>query len=156
MSALTSAPGKTFSRTGYVVAAAVNAVLLYLINGRPGWAALPFLTSDMNDVVTWINVSLVVGVVANLLYSVWPQPGFVSAGSLVTVGFGLAVLFRLWQIFPFELGSAWTVTVRVLLLLGIVGSLIAVPVQIVSLIRAVRSTSSRATGNAGSTVTRDR
>ncbi|GID29751.1 hypothetical protein [Paractinoplanes brasiliensis] len=139
MSVNTSAPRTTTARTGYAVAAAVNAVLLYLINGRPGWEVVPFLTADMDDVLTLINVSLVAGLVVNLIFLAWPEPWLVSAGGLVTVGIGLAVLFRLWQVFPFDLASGWTVTVRVVLMVAIVGTVIAVPVQIVSLVRAVRS-----------------
>jgi hypothetical protein len=127
-------------RTGYAVAAAVGAVLLYLINARPGWETLPFLTAETEHVLVIINVSLAVGLAANLAYLVRPSSWLVPAGGLVTTGIGLAVLFRVWQVFPFDFGAGswWTLVMRVLLILGIAGSIVAVPVQIVSLVRQAR------------------
>ena len=54
-------PGPTARRSGYVVAAAVNAVLLYLVDVRPGWDAVPFLTADTTLVLGAVNASLVAG-----------------------------------------------------------------------------------------------
>ncbi|WP_205650728.1 hypothetical protein [Actinoplanes solisilvae] len=127
-------------RTGYAVAAAVNAVLLYLVNARPGWEALPFLTAETVHVLVMVNVSLAVGLAANLVYLVRPSSSLVPAGGIVTTGIGLAVLVRFWQVFPFDFGAGswWTTVMRVLLILGIAGSIIAVPVQLVSLVRRVR------------------
>jgi hypothetical protein len=131
---------------GYAVAAAVNAVLLYLINGRPGWEVVPFLTGDMERVVTWVNASLVVGVAVNLAYLVHPVPWLTASGGVVSTGVGLAALVRLWQVFPFDFGtgSGWTVLARVLILVGIAGSVAGILAQIASLIGAIRRRGSRA------------
>ncbi|WP_127507767.1 hypothetical protein [Actinoplanes solisilvae] len=122
-------------RTGYAVAAAVNAVLLYLINVGPGWEALPFLTSETERVLVIVNVSLAVGLAANLVYLARPSSWLVPAGGLVTTGIGLVVLVRMWQVFPFDFGAGswWPTVARVLLIIAIAGSFIAVPVKIVSL-----------------------
>jgi len=126
-------------RAGYVVAVAVNAVLLYLINGRPGWEALPFLTADMAKALPLINLSLVAGIAVNLVYVIRDPRWLVAAGGVVTTGVGLAALARLWQVFPFDFaaGSPWVTIARVLLLLGMAGSVIGLVVQIVALGRAV-------------------
>jgi hypothetical protein len=126
-------------RVRYAIAAAVNAVLLYLINGWPGWDVVPFLT-DADRVLPWIDASLVVGVAANLIYLLRPTSRVVAAGGVVTTGLGLVVLIRLWQVFPFDFGSSsgWTMPVRAVLMLAIIGSGFAVPVQIVSLARPAR------------------
>jgi hypothetical protein len=125
-------------RAGYAVAAAIDAVLLYLVNVRPGWAAVPFLTEDMTYVLTLLNVSFWLGLVANVLYLVHPAPWLVAAGGIATTGVGVAVLARIWQFFPFDFGSAsgWAVVVRILLVVAIVGSVIGVITQIVTLVRA--------------------
>jgi hypothetical protein len=126
-------------RAGYAIGAAINAVLLYLINGRPGWDAVPFLT-DAERVLPWINAALVVAVAANLIYLILPLRRLIAAGGLVTTGIGVVVLVRLWQVFPFDFGgeSGWTTAVRAVLMLSIVGSIIAMPVQIFSLARPSR------------------
>jgi len=126
-------------RAGYAIAAAINAVLLFLLNGEPGWEAVPFLT-DGHGVLPWINAALAVGVAANLIYLIRPTRRVVAAGGLLTTGLGLVVLVRLWQVFPFDFGdnSGWDMAVRALLMVAIVGSVIAVPAQIVSLARPAR------------------
>jgi hypothetical protein len=126
-------------RAGYVVAVAVNAVLLYLINGRPGWDVLPFLTADMTKALPLINLSLVAGIAVNLVYLIRDPRWLVAAGAVVTTGVGLAAVVRLWQVFPFDFaaGSAWETIARILLLLGIAGSVIGLIVQIVALLRAL-------------------
>lgn len=126
-------------RVGYAIAAAVNAVILFLVNGWPGWDALPFLT-DGERVLPLINAALVVSVAANLIYLIVPARRLVAAGGVLTTGLGLAVLIRLWQVFPFDFGgsSGWTMAVRAVLMLAIVGSAIAIPVQIVAVVRPPR------------------
>jgi len=139
MSADTGSRTRVARRAGYVVAAAVNAVLLYLINGRPGWDVLPFLTGDMTKVLPLINLSLVAGIAVNLVQAVRDPRWLVATGGVVTTGVGLAAVVRLWQVFPFDFatGSPWTAIARILLLLGIAGSVIGLVVQIVALARAV-------------------
>jgi len=139
MSVDTEGRKRVARRAGYVVAAAVNAVLLYLINGRPGWDVLPFLTGDMAKALPLINLSLVAGIAVNLVYVIRDPRWLVAAGGVVTTGVGLAAVIRLWQVFPFDFatGSAWETIARILLLLGMAGSVIGLVVQIVALVRAV-------------------
>ncbi|MBM2616316.1 hypothetical protein JIG36_12190 [Actinoplanes sp. LDG1-06] len=127
-------------RTGYAVAAVVNGALLLLVNWWPGWQAVPFLTVETERVLTLVNLSLLAGVVANLLYLLRPASWVVPAGGLVTTGIGLVVLVRMWQVFPFDLGAGswWNVVVRVLLVVAMAGSVIALPVQLVSLAGRLR------------------
>ena len=61
-------PSTASRRAGYVVAAVINAVLLWLIHVWPGWDAVPFLTSDFATVLWLIDLSLVVTIALNLLY----------------------------------------------------------------------------------------
>ena len=135
MSVKTEAGKRVARRAGYVVAAAVNAVVLYLINGRPGWDVLPFLTDDMTKVLPLINLSLVAGIAVNLVQAIHDPRWLVATGGVVTTGAGVAAAVRLWQVFPFDFapGAAGETVVRVLLLLAIAGGMI---VQIVALCRA--------------------
>ena len=126
-------------RVGYAIAAAINAALLFLLNGWPGWDAIPFL-ADGERVLPLINAATVVSVAANLVYLILPLRRLVAAGGVLTTGLGLAVLIRLWQVFPFDFGgnSGWTMAVRALLMIAIVGSVIAIPVQVVAVVRPPR------------------
>jgi hypothetical protein len=123
-------------RVGYAIAVAVNTLILYLINIWPGWDAFSFLTDDFVRVLYLVNVSLVVSAAVNVLYLVYDARWFVALGGLVTTGVGLVVLTRIWQVFPFAFSSDfnWALVVRVLLVLAMVGSGIALIVQSVQLV----------------------
>lgn len=124
-------------RFGYLVAVAVNAVLLYLINVAPGWRDLTFLTSATVSVLTLVNTSLVAGIVANVVYVLDDAPGVRAFGDLVTTGIALATIVRVWQVFPFafdQRGFPWETVIRVLLVVAGVGSAIAIVVQLVMLV----------------------
>jgi hypothetical protein len=128
------------SRGGNVGSVLVNAAMMWGINVWPGWQVVPFLTSDMTRVLGIVNASLTAGIVANLVFVVIRNRGVMALGNLVVLGIGLAATLRLWEVFPFDFGdswSGWPVVVRVLLVLGIVGSIIGAVVEIVALFRSL-------------------
>jgi hypothetical protein len=125
-------------RVGYVIAALCDATLLYLVNAWPGWQAVSFLTEDTRQVLGLINLSLAVGLAANLVYLAQDGPRLKALGDLVTTGIGLGVLVRIWQVFPFDFADwshDWSWLLRVLLGVGMVGSVIGIAVQFISLVR---------------------
>lgn len=125
---------------GYVIAILINAALLYAINAWPGWGAVPFLSSDTPGVLGLVNASLVVGTVVNVVYLV-ADPGAVRAvGELLVLSVGLAATLRIWAVFPFNFDSSsidWPLILRVLLALGIGGSIIGLIAQLVALVRTL-------------------
>jgi hypothetical protein len=135
------------SRGGNVVSALVNAAMLWGINIWPGWQVLPFLTADMTRVLGIINASLTAGIVVNLIFVVIRHRGIMALGNLVVLGIGLAAVLRMWEVFPFDFGGSWPgwpVVVRVLLGLGIAGSIIGALVEIVILFRSAGGSRERA------------
>jgi hypothetical protein len=129
-------------RVGYAMGALVNALLLYLINVWPGWDILPFLTDDMLQVLGLVNLSLVAGVLANILYVFVDRVWVKALGDLVTLGIGIAVMVRFWQVFPFDFPEGpinWALIVRVVLAISIAGAAVAVIVQFVLLFVSARS-----------------
>lgn len=123
-------------RFGYVVAALVNAVMLYLVNVWPEWDAVPFLTDETTQVLGLVNVSIVVGLVANLVYVVNDTKWVRGLGEITTTAVGLAAMIRIWQVYPFDFEGYsfdWDIVVRVLLVLGMVGSAIGMISRLVSL-----------------------
>ena len=129
-------PAPAARRAGYAIAAGINLLLLYLVNVRPGWDAVPFLNDDTATVLPLVNLSLIVAVAVNVLYLAYDARWFVALGGLATTGVGLVVLARLWQVFPFTFGvdSVWPAVFRVTLLVAIGGSIIALIVQLVQLV----------------------
>lgn len=129
---------RTQRRVGYTVGAVVNALVLVAVNWWPGWDAVPFLTADTRLVLGWVNASIVVGLLANLLYAVSDPPRVRAGGDLVQNLVGLAAMVRLWQVFPVHFapgGFDWELVARVFLGIGIGGASIAIVVALVRLVR---------------------
>lgn len=123
-------------RAGYVVAVLVNAALLWLLHGWPGWQEAPFLTADFVDVLWLVDLSLWVGAGVNLVYLIRDPLWLTALGGVATTAIGLIATVCLWQVFPFDLGDGWTVVVRIALVLAIVGSAIGILVNVVTFVRA--------------------
>jgi hypothetical protein len=123
---------------GYAVGAVVNALVLVAVNWWPGWDAVPFLTADTRLVLGWVNASIVVGLLANLMYAVSDPPWLRALGDGVQNVVGLVAMVRLWQVFPVHFapgGFDWELVARVFLGIGIVGASIAIVVALVRLAR---------------------
>jgi hypothetical protein len=126
-------------RLGYVIAMGINGALLYLINESPGWHSVPFLTSATTQVIGVVNLALAVSLAANAVYLAYDARWLRALGDLATTSVGLAAAIAIWQVFPFAFhGSAavWSVILRILVMTGIVGSCVAIVVDLVTLARA--------------------
>jgi len=135
---VTERPSTASRRAGYVVAAAINAALLWLIHVWPGWDAVPFLAADFETVLWLIDVSLVVTIALNLLYLIRDPRRLTAAGAVVTTAIGLAAAVRMLQVFPFDFGDSdfWPVVFRVLLWVAVVGAVIGIIANTVTFVRA--------------------
>jgi hypothetical protein len=131
-------------RIGYLAVSVVTVLALLAINVWPGWDVLPFLTADTERVLLLFNLSLVVGLLVNLGYVVHDPAWVRSLGDLVTAIVGLAVLARIWDVFPFdfrEYSLNWAMLVRVVLFAAMVGTVIGVLINAVGLTRTLLSRS---------------
>lgn len=132
-------PGRAARRFGYVIAVVVNGVLLLAVNVWPGWETVPFLTSDTRQVLGLVNASIVWSVLANLAYLVNDRPRVKAVGDALGTTVGVAAMLRVWQVFPFDFGDSsfdWALLLRVLLVVGIVGSMIGIVVNVVAFLRS--------------------
>ncbi len=131
-------PGPGQRRAGYLVAIAINGVLLYLLNGSPGWQSASFLTSATTEVIGLVNLALGASIAVNAAYLVHDPPWLRRLGDLATTVIGLAAAIRIWQVFPFSFGpgeQGWSTLARVLLIIAIAGSAIAIVVHVARLFR---------------------
>lgn len=130
-------PSTASRRAGYVIAGAINAVLLWLIHVWPRWDAVPFLTADFGTVLWLIDLSLVVTIALNALYLFGDPKRLTAAGAVVTTAIGFAACVRILQIFPFDFGDSgfWPVVFRIALWVAILGSAIGIAVNVVAAVR---------------------
>lgn len=132
--------GSATRRLGYLIAVAVNAALLFVVNEWPGWQAVPFLTPDAEQVVPIVNASLVVGGMLNLIYLARDPTWLRAIGDAITTAIALAVLIRMLQVFPFDFSGSsfnWDFWVRFTLWFLTIATGIALIVQTVGAIRAL-------------------
>jgi hypothetical protein len=118
------------------VSALVNLAMLAALNLWPGWEVLTFLTADVTRALPLVNLSLAAGATAGVVYLVAGYPVVRAWGGLVTLALGLAAAVRLLEVFPFDGGTALTVTARVLLVLAVAGSVIGIVAQVPAIVRA--------------------
>ncbi len=129
-------PSVAARRAGYVVAAVVNALLVFAVNVWPGWDVVPFLTEDFGRVLPLANATLLVSMAVNVLFAVRDPAWLKALGTLAADGVGIAATAKMWQVFPLDLSSGWATVARVLLVLAIVGYSIDIIVQLVALAKA--------------------
>ncbi|MBY5162729.1 hypothetical protein [Salsipaludibacter albus] len=128
----------TGRRAGYVIAIGVNGLLLWLLFQLGDWGWPAFVTDDLALVVGAVSASLVASVLANGVYLVADGGRIRAAGELVTTSVGLVAAVRVWDVFPFDFSAYavdWTWLVRTLLVIAIVGSMVAIVVHLVRLVR---------------------
>jgi len=145
--------GAPARKAGYLVAIVVNVVLLVVVDVRPGWRELAFLTGRFTDVLWWINVSLVASAAVNAVY-LWFDPAwFRSLGQVGVSAIGLVVALRALQVFPFDFAAYafdWAALARVALAVAVVGSVIAIVVELVRLVaHGIRAAAGRSAGPSG-------
>jgi hypothetical protein len=131
-------PGVAARRAGYVAGVLVNGAMLYAVNVWPGWQAVPFLTDDVSLVLGLVNASILVNLMANVVYVVGVPRWLKALGDLLTATVGLAALLQVWRVFPFAFSSGqfdWALVARLALGLAIGGSGIAIVVALVSLVK---------------------
>ena len=123
-------------RVGWVVAAAVNGVLLWVAHQLLGWGWPAFLTDDFELVLGLVTASLIAGIVVNVVLAVHHGGRVRALADLVTTAFALAVGLRLWEVFPFDFAGMttdWSTLLRVALGVSIAASAIAIIANLVKL-----------------------
>jgi hypothetical protein len=131
-------PAPATRRFGYVVAIVVNGAMLWVAHQLLGWGWPDFLTDDFGKVLWLLSASFVAGMVVNAGFLFYDRGRFRALGDLVTAVFGLLVSLRVWNVFPFEFAgydNDWSWLFRTGLVVGIGGTVIAIMVNVVKLVR---------------------
>jgi len=128
-------PHLAVRKFGYLIAITLNAVFFYLINVEPGWQVLPFLTSETPRVLGLVNFSVIAAIVINTVYLLYDAPWCKALGDFLLAVISLAVLERIWRVFPFTFTGWPVLLIRAVLVVAIVGTVVAMIVNIVSLVR---------------------
>jgi hypothetical protein len=132
---------RTGKRLGYGIAVIINLAMLVVVQNILDWGWLPFLTEEFAEVVPWISLSLVVSIVANLIYQFNDTRTVKSTGQIVTNLVSIVVTYAVLQVFPFDFSSYefnWAPIVWIMGILAIVGAGIGVLTEAIKLISGGR------------------
>lgn len=127
-------------RFGYVIAAGINAALLYAVNNVLSWDQLRFLTDGFEEVIPIISVSLTATLIMNLIYVFYDPRWFKSLSQIGLAGISIAATVRLYQVFPFDFSKydfSWETLTRVVLIVAIVGMAITIVAETFRLVGAI-------------------
>lgn len=124
----------------YIAAVVFDIIFLVVMNKIPDWN-IPFITDSFPDVLWAINTSLAVSLGGNLIL-IFFHPRFLHhLFNAVFSIFGILATSVLLSVFPFEfadlVGEWLNILVRIVLIIGIVGSAIATVVNLVKAVIAV-------------------
>lgn len=142
MTVTASAPEKTRKRpprgarqVGYLLSAAINLVLLWVVSNLLQWDWLPFLTEEFDLLVPVVSFSLILSAAINLAYFFFDPKWFKTLGDTINAMVALIVIVRTYQVFPFEFVSGfWTGAFRVGLVVVGVAVAIAIVAQTIQLL----------------------
>lgn len=124
-------------RVGYLLAAALSGVLLWMVHQLLEWGWPGFLTTDFERVLGLVTASFIASIVVNLALAVHHRGRSRAFADLVTAAFALAVGLRMWEVFPFDFtgyATDWSGPMRVVLGGGIAATGIAIIANFVKLV----------------------
>lgn len=148
---ITASPRRTSPaarRFGYVVGVLINIAVLWAVNVWPGWEPIPFLTAQTAAVIGVVNASIWVNLAVNAVYAVDDNPWIKFLGTLASNAMGIFAMLRIWEVFPFDFGDSavdWALVTRVVLVVGIAGSVIAMLAAVVTFAKALSQSADRST-----------
>ena len=126
---------------GYLFAIAFSVFFLWLVNGGIAWREWEFISGDVNTIVEWINISLIVGILLNLVYIVWDPIPLRRLGDALTAALSFVVTFKILTVYPFTFTSAdsfWEFALIGLLWLGLIGAAIGVVSNLYRFVKAMQ------------------
>ena len=127
------------SLANYIVSAVINAVFLFLVNKIPDWN-LAFIADTYPNVLWALNLSLIVQIAGNFLLVFYHPMVLHHVGNMLFSIAGFIALIVVYTVFPFhlpELRSGWLPTlVRIVMIVGMVGTGIATIVHLAGAIRS--------------------
>jgi len=97
---------------------------------------LPFLTEDFVSLLWLVNLSILASAIANVAYLGYDAAWFKSVGQIGVTATGLLAAIRMRQVYPFDFspyGGPWETLTRLMLVIAIFGSIVAILVELVRL-----------------------
>ncbi|NNC40988.1 MAG: hypothetical protein HKN95_09885 [Acidimicrobiia bacterium] len=133
-------PSAAVRRFGYLIAIALNAAFLVLVNNLLEWDLSPWLTDDFELALPLISAALIATIVVTAIYMFFDARWFKSLTQIGLAGISLAATLRLYRVFPFDFSAyefPWNTVARSVLIIALVGTVISIVTETVKFVRAI-------------------
>ena len=133
-------PPRGARRLGYAIAIGVQTALLIVVNNLVEWDLLPFITEEFNDLVPYVNVSLVAGMLVNAASIAFDPRWFRSLTQVILNVISVVVIVQTYRIFPFDFSGSdfnWTALTRTILVVLMVLITIGTIGEIAKMVRVL-------------------
>lgn len=120
----------------YVFSIVINLILLYVVNNLIYWN-LSFISPNFTDVLWALNLTLVVTIIANVMFILYHKSWFKHATKVVMNITALIAAYTLLTVFPFIINQSLIVLgLKILIILGIIAAIVAIIIEIFKLIQS--------------------
>jgi hypothetical protein len=118
----------------YTAAIIFNFIFLYIVNNLLNWHVY-FVTSALTEVLWFINLSIVVAIIGNILMLLYRPDWFRNVTKIVLNIVAFVAVYFVYIIFPFNFSNSFlNWGLAALLILAMIGIIIATIVEIYLLI----------------------
>ncbi|NND01671.1 MAG: hypothetical protein HKN91_02695 [Acidimicrobiia bacterium] len=131
-------------RFGYTIAAIANGVMIWVVHNVLAWNIFGWITNDFSELLPWLTVSFVAGVMLNLIY-VWDDAVPIkSPGQILSSVIGFVVTTQTLTIFPFDFTGYdfdFSIAIRIVLWISMIGIVIGVIAEATKLAKHSKTSS---------------
>jgi hypothetical protein len=126
----------------YVVAIAVNVILLYAANNLLAWNPA-YITAKYADCLWAINLSVIANLLANTMFLFHDKKGFKGIARIILNLVGLNFIYTLYTIYPFDFSTIPDLeqAVKIAFITGIMGIALSTIIEAVKLLPEKKATS---------------
>lgn len=125
---------KREQKSEYVTAIIFNLIFLYIVNNLLNWHVY-FVLNTFNEVLWIINLSVIATIVGNFLLLLYSPERFKHVMKIILNIFAFIAVYFVYVVFPFNFyNSFYNWAFSILLILGMIGIIIAIIVEIYLLI----------------------
>lgn len=119
---------KKTKKSEYVISIIVNVIILYIANNLLAWH-VSFITDNWTAPLWILNISIVLTIISSLIFLFYDKNWL--KGSLRTIINLVSVVFLItfYTVFPLDVSSGWASIIKILLIIGIVGTVFATLVE---------------------------
>ncbi len=128
---------KPHKRSEYIAAIIFNLVAVYIVNNLENWN-VPFLADGWTACLWALNISIIAGIIGNFVLIFLNFPWFRALIQMVLNIISLVVLYTFYVIFPFDLSSGWELVIKIILLIGMVGTIIGTAVELGQILLVIK------------------